>query len=110
MTVIRPLLFSLAVSAALLFSVSSAMALDLQQARSEGLVGEKDGYIVPIKHSADVDTLVEEVNAGRRKAYMSISRENGQPVDVVAKLASEQIIQKLPAGSKYRVNGDWQTR
>lgn len=89
-----------------------AFALDLQSARTSGQVGEKrDGYVAPIAKSADVSSLVAEVNAKRRAEYERISKENGQPVDVVGKLAAEQIISGLPAGAKYMdASGSWKTR
>jgi uncharacterized protein YdbL (DUF1318 family) len=87
-----------------------AMAMDLQGARSQGLVGERlDGYVQAIDASAQ--GLVDEVNAKRKAEYARISKENGQPVAVVAKIAAEQIIANLPAGAKYQdSSGNWKTR
>lgn len=89
-----------------------AFALELHQARSAGLVGEKaDGYVVARKPSAEVNALVAEVNAKRQQEYARISKENGQTVDVVAKLAAEQIITGLEPGSPYQgTDGSWKTR
>jgi len=89
-----------------------AWALDLQQARTQGLVGEKlDGYVTAIKPSAEVNALVSEVNSKRRAEYTKISKQNGQPTAVVGKLAAPQILQNLPSGSQYQdASGTWQTR
>lgn len=89
-----------------------ALALDLQQARSNGFVGEKlDGYITTLPGApADASSLVADVNAQRREEYARISKEKGQPVDVVAKLAAQQIINNLPSGSMYQTSGGWQKR
>lgn len=89
-----------------------AFALDLHQARSSGLVGEKlDGYAAAIKATPEVTALVAEVNAKRRQEYARISKQNGQPVDVVAKLAAGQIINSLAPGSPYQdASGKWKTR
>ncbi len=89
-----------------------ALALDLSTARVQGIVGEKaDGYITALKTSAESEALVEEVNTKRHAEYARISKENGQPVDVVAKLAAAQVIQNLPAGAKYQdASGNWKTR
>lgn len=88
------------------------MALDLHQARSQGMVGEKtDGYVAAIKPSAEVNALVSEVNAKRRAEYERISKQNGQSVDVVAKLAAPQIAKGLEAGSRYQdPSGSWKSR
>ncbi len=81
--------------AAMLLSLP-AYALDLHSARSSGLVAETSaGYIKAVKSSAEVDALVKEVNAKRRAEYERISKENGQPVDVVGKLAAPQIAKKI---------------
>ena len=89
-----------------------AYALDLQQARAAGLVGEQlNGYVAVVKPAPEVETLVESVNAKRRQEYLRISRENNQSVDVVAKLAAEQIINNLDAGSLYKgSDGSWKKR
>ncbi len=87
-------------------------ALDLHQARSSGMVGEKlDGYASALKDTPEVDALVADVNAKRKQEYARISKQNGQPVDVAAKLAAAQIINGLEPGSPYQdENGNWKTR
>jgi len=89
-----------------------AFALELHQARTSGMVGEKfDGYVTALKPSPEVTALVAEVNVKRTHEYARISKENGQPIDVVAKLAAEQIITKLEPGSPYQsTDGSWKTR
>jgi len=89
-----------------------ALAIDLQTARSQGLVGEKtDGYIAAIGSSGEAKSLVAEVNAKRRAEYTRISKENGQTVDVVAKLAAAQVIEGLPKGAMYQdESGSWKQR
>lgn len=73
-----------------------AFALDLHSARASGVVAEtSEGYIKAVKSSAEVDALVKEVNAKRRAEYERISKQNGQPVDVVGKLAAPQIAKKI---------------
>lgn len=89
-----------------------AFALDLQEARSQGLVGERlDGYIEAVQNTSEVNNLVSQVNNLRKQEYERISKENGQPVSVVAKLAAVQIIKKLSAGSLYEKPGSgWQKK
>jgi uncharacterized protein YdbL (DUF1318 family) len=89
-----------------------AYALDLHEARDAGLVAEKlDGYVAPLKATPEVEALVQEVNAKRKQEYARISAKNSQPVDIVAKLAAEQIIRNLDPGSYYQASdGTWKTR
>ena len=85
----------LLVSAFIVSFAVSAMALDLQSARSSGMVKENsDGYIEAVQSTSEVNALVSEVNGKRKKEYERISKENGQSVDVVGKLAAEQLKNK----------------
>lgn len=106
------LIRSFAVVAAVAALASPAFAIDLQSARSSGIVGEKnDGYVAVLKASSEADALAAEVNARRKAEYTRISKENGQPVDVVAKVAAEAIINKLSAGSSYQAtDGSWKKK
>lgn len=73
-----------------------AFALDLGEARTKGMVIEQpSGYLTAAVQTGEVDALVKDVNARRKTEYERISKENGQPVDVVAKLAAEQIRKKM---------------
>lgn len=106
-TIMRMLMMGAAALAAF-----PALALDLPTARDSGLVGEKrSGYIAAVKASPKVRALVEEVNTKRKAEYTRISTNSGQPVDVVAKLASPQIIQGLNTGNLYEDDaGGWKKR
>jgi uncharacterized protein YdbL (DUF1318 family) len=76
-----------------LMIAAPAYALDLHSARAGGVVAEtSEGYIKAVKPSAEVSALVSEVNAKRRAEYERISKQNGQPVDVVGRLAAPQIM------------------
>jgi uncharacterized protein YdbL (DUF1318 family) len=71
-----------------IFAAVPAFALDLQSA-----------------------ALVADVNAKRKQEYARISKEKGQPVDVIAKLAAEEIINGLAPGSSYQgTDGGWKKR
>lgn len=89
-----------------------AFALDLQEARAKGVLGELNtGYVKVLAESAEASKLADEVNAKRKAEYARISKENGQPVDVVAKLAAGQIIGNLPGGAQYQdASGNWKKR
>jgi uncharacterized protein YdbL (DUF1318 family) len=87
---------------AMLFALP-AFALTLDQARNSGAIAEQlDGYVAVLKASPDVNALAADINTKRKQEYARISKENGQPIDIVAKLAAQQVINKLPAGSLYQ--------
>jgi uncharacterized protein len=92
----------------------SASALDLEAAKTQGLVGERaDGYlgVVAAKPSADVKALASSVNAQRRAKYEEIARKNGTAVDAVAALAGEKLVQRAPAGQWVTdAAGNWRRK
>lgn len=93
------LFYSCIVLAIALIFAAPVMALDLQQARAQGIIAEQpNGYVKVIKESPEATQLVNEVNAARTQEYQRISKEKGQPIDVVAKIAAEEIAKKLNAG------------
>ncbi len=102
----------LAASCLTLLLSGAAFALDLQQARTGGVLGERaDGYVEVLKASPQAQALAVEINAKRRQEYGRISTQNGQPVDVVARLAAQEIAAKLPAGSMYQAaDGGWKRK
>jgi uncharacterized protein YdbL (DUF1318 family) len=91
---------------------AQAFAMDLAQARTQGIVGEtSDGYVAAVTASPDAGVVVSEVNARRRAEYEKISKENGQPVSVVGKVAAERIINGLPSGSYCKApDGSWKRK
>jgi uncharacterized protein YdbL (DUF1318 family) len=99
--------------AALLALATPALALDLESARNQGLVGEQaDGYVaaVPGKASAEVTKLVNDVNARRKAHYAEIAARNGTPIEAVAALAGKKLIEGAPAGWWVKPDGDWVQR
>lgn len=101
---------TLALTAAFAFAALSANAASLDQARSQGLVGERaDGYIAAVgSPSAEVQSLVSTINAQRKAEYQRIASQNGQPVAVVEKLAAEKLISKAAPGTYVQSpSGQW---
>ena len=80
----------------------AAPALDLDEAKSRGLVGERpDGYlgiVEPGNAGAEVREVVESVNARRREEYARIAERNGVSLEVVRQLAGKKAIERTPPG------------
>lgn len=89
-----------------------AWALELHEARAQGLVGERaDGYVEAISNAGGVSSLVASVNEKRKAEYARIAKEKHQPLDVVGKLAAVEIIKGLEAGASYKDDsGAWKKR
>ena len=96
---------------------SSAMAQRdpaYQQARSEGLIGEKtDGYLGFVSTpSPAVRALVEDLNIKRKAKYTEEALANGATVEEMAFRTGCRLIKERTApGEKYQApDGSWKTR
>ncbi len=89
-----------------------ALALDLQEAKSQGLVGETAaGYIAPVTGaSPQVQALVDDINRQRRAEYERIARANNISVADVEALAGKKAIERTPAGQYVNVDGNWRRK
>ena len=98
----------LLLAAGLLLSLN-AFAISLQDAKSQGLVGEQtNGYLGVVVNNKDADKLVDSVNAKRRAHYEKIAKKNGISVDDVAKLAAEKAIAATQQGQFIQTpQGKW---
>lgn len=93
---------------ALVFS-ASALALTLQEAKSQGKVGElPSGYLGVVKSAPKVNELVKSVNAKRKQHYLKIARKNNIQLAQVAARAGERNLQKTAAGHYIQNSaGQW---
>ncbi len=97
--------------AALLLIALPAMALDLGEAKSKGLVGETNtGYLGAVKSSSEVDALVADINAKRKAHYQKIASENGISLQAVEARAGLKAIEKTPAGEFVNTGAGWQKK
>ena len=91
-----------------------AFALSLNEAKAEGLVGEKiDGFVgtVVADPSAEVRELVEQVNRQRRQKYDEVAKGRGVPLDAVAKITGEKQLERTPAGQYVAgADGRWRQK
>jgi uncharacterized protein YdbL (DUF1318 family) len=93
-------------------SFGAALAGPLDDAKSAGLVGERiDGYlgVVDSGAPADVQRLVEQINAEREAKYAEIAKKQGAPVQAVAQIAGEKLIERAGSG-EYVMGADGQWR
>lgn len=92
-----------------IFSISSLHALDLETAKQQGLVGEgRDGYLGVVSNSAEVESLVKDINQKRREMYKKISSSNGTSLKQVESLAAQKAIDKTAKGYYVQdASGSW---
>ena len=99
---------------ALLAFAPAALALTLQEAKQQGLVGEqRDGYLGAVESSvsSEVRQLISEVNRERRSRYEQIAQRNGATLNQVQALAYEQAVQATQSGHFVQdSNGSWRKK
>ncbi len=110
---IRNFLFALTVAAAFAgIGVNQSFAVTLDEARAQGLIGERaDGLVgaVAAAPAADIKALVDTVNAARMASYKDVAQKNGTPMDAVQMIAGEKQIQKAKENKWYVLGagGGW---
>lgn len=93
-------------------SLSWAQSLD--QAKAQGLVGEKvDGYIAAVaaNPSPEIQALVQSINTGRRQAYEELARRNNITVEQVGIVSAEKLQGNARPGEYIQTpSGQWQQK
>ncbi|EBR0149596.1 YdbL family protein [Salmonella enterica] len=87
----------------------SVRALTLDEARTQGRVGETlNGYLVALKNDAETQKLVLDINHARRASYQQLADSNHLPVDEVAKMAGQKLVERARPGEYVQgINGKW---
>ena len=96
----------------LLLMTQPAYSVDLQTAKSQGLVGETpEGYLAAIKSpSAETKALIESINLKRKQKYQEIAARNKTSLQTVEQLAGKKAIEKSKPGSYIKQGGSWQKK
>lgn len=86
----------------------SAFALTLNNAKSQGLVGETStGYLALVKSNAQAQALIKSVNAKRKAKYQQLAEKNKLSLSQVEALAGKKAVDKTSSGHFIKVNGKW---
>ena len=89
-----------------------ALAIDLESAKRQGLVGEQpDGYLGTVRQTPEAAELVRSVNQQRRQSYQDLAKRNGVSVDSVSALAGRKLVDRAGSGEYVRDDaGRWVRR
>jgi len=98
----------------LLLLLQNAWALDIRDAKTQGLVGEANtGYIAAVTSpaSAEVRALLADVNAKRKTQFEAAAKKTGAKTSQVANRFYELAVQKTVAGGFYQdSSGRWKKK
>lgn len=90
------------------FFSSMVFAIGLDEAKQQGLVGEKNnGYLGVVVAQKDAQNLVDDINAKRKAVYVKLAAKNGITVQQVEKLAAEKAYKKTSSGHYLWMSGKW---
>ena len=107
-------LLSTVATISLVLMLQNAWAIDLDSAKSQGLVGEaNNGYLAAVETpvSAEVRALVQEVNAKRRAEFGRTAANTGATLEQVALRFYELAVQRTAPGHYYQdSSGRWQKK
>jgi uncharacterized protein len=91
-----------------------ALALTLDEAKAQGLVGEKvDGYVAAVAASpaADVQALITATNEGRRKVYEDLAKRNNITVEAVGVVSGGKLRANAASGEYVQNSaGQWERK
>lgn len=93
----------------LTFLSLNAFAMSLQEAKSQGYLGEQlNGYLGLVTNNAEAKAVMDDVNKKRRAHYETIAKKNNISATDVAKLAAEKAIAAADKGSYVQnAQGSW---
>ena len=95
----------------LLLIFQNAAAIDLDSAKASGLVGEANtGYLAVVQQpaSAEVQSLIREVNAKRKAEFERTANSTGATLQQVAFRFYELAVQRTAPGHYYQdQSGRW---
>lgn len=92
---------------------NSAWALNLDEAKSQGLIGEQsNGYLGLINNSnASAKSLIDDINRKRRAAYTAKAKKAGVELKIIEIRIGERLQQRAKKGEYVqRSNGQWQRK
>lgn len=98
----------------LVLAFQSAWAIDIHEAKNQGLVGEANtGYLAAVQGapSAEIKTLISEVNQKRKAQFKSAAEKTGATLEQVRLRFYELAVERTQAGNYYQdKNGNWKRK
>jgi uncharacterized protein YdbL (DUF1318 family) len=98
----------------LLLVLQNAWAIDIRDAKEQGLIGEaNNGYIAAVQSpaNAEVRALIADVNGKRKAQFSETAQKTGVTVEQVAYRFYELAVQRTAPGHYYQdANGQWKRK
>lgn len=90
----------------------SAWALDLQQAKQQGLVGEQlNGLVGVVQGGGAVAAVANDINRKRLASYQDIAQRTGTSLTVVQHRAGQLNVERTQGGHYIQLaDGSWRKK
>ena len=90
----------------------SAWALDLHEAKQQGLIGEQlNGLVGVVRGSGEVNAIANDINRKRLENYQEIARRTGTSLTVVQSRAGQLNIERTAGGHYIQLaDGSWRRK
>ncbi|MDX1266517.1 MAG: YdbL family protein [Oceanisphaera sp.] len=90
----------------------SAWALDLHEAKQQGLIGEQlNGLVGVVRGSGEVNVIANDINRKRLENYQEIARRTGTSLTVVQSRAGQLNIERTAGGHYIQLaDGSWRRK
>lgn len=88
----------------------SAWALDLETAKSQGLVGEQpNGYLGLVVTNAEAAKLINDINSKRKQKYTEIAAKQKTTLSNIENIAGSKLIERAQKDKEYykTADGKW---
>lgn len=96
------------------FALQSAWAIDIHDAKDQGLVGEaRSGYLAAVTKppSGEVKALISQVNEKRKAGFQSAAAKTSATLEQVQYRFYELAVSKTKPGHYYEdTSGNWQKK
>ena len=98
----------------LTFTLQSAWAIDIDTAKTQGLVGEANtGYLAAVKPpgSAEVQALISSVNSKRKAEFEKTANKTTATIAQVSNRFYELAVERTASGHYYQdERGNWKRK
>jgi uncharacterized protein len=94
-------------------SMGSALAMDLNEAKKSGLIGEMQNGLVETTlptPSAGLDELVAKTNEGRMEVYKDMANKQNIPLKEIQAIAAQKLYDMAEEGSYLMIDGKWKKK
>jgi len=97
----------------LIFASQYLLALELDEAKQAGLVGEQaDGYVGAVNKpvAEEIRGFIENINNKRKEKYQEIANKRKVDLSLVEQQSGKKLIERLKSGEFFKKKDEWEKK